>query len=167
MARARCLREPGTSARFQCPCCHLLAARLRTTPMRNGQGRWRCHNLAGSGDEAVFILTTRRPRRVTIGRMDAVDGSLKALRLGRDGATTLLAGALLSGVISQVLVAGVHPARPWQDARDFASHYRAIEALPFFYGFALIAGGVMVIVACHRIATAAEQTRTLMALLAT
>lgn len=96
--------------------------------------------------------------------MDDPAGYPRALRLGRDGATALLAGALLSGIISQTLIAGLHPSPPWQGARDFAAHYRAVEALPYFYGIALVAGSVMVIVACHRIASAAEKHRTTIAL---
>lgn len=97
--------------------------------------------------------------------MAETSGTESALRIGRNGATMLLVGAFLSGIVSQLVVVGVHPPPPWQGARDFAAHFHPIETLPYFYGFALVAGGVMVVAACHRLASDAEKTRTLIAVM--
>src|SRR4051794_12213144 len=65
------------------------------------------------------------------------------LRWASAGAWMTLAGALLSGPISLVLVNATHPQPPWQDSAVFVRQYHPIQTLRFFLGFVLVGGLVV------------------------
>ena len=60
-----------------------------------------------------------------------------------------------------------HPQPAWQSARVFAAHYHAIQSLPFFCGFLLVTGCVMLVASLHALADGRLRPLTLGALVFT
>lgn len=58
-----------------------------------------------------------------------------------------LLGFILSGPVGLVLVTWFGPQPEWISAVIFAEHYREIQALPYYFGFFLIGGMVMLVLA--------------------
>jgi hypothetical protein len=83
-----------------------------------------------------------------------------ALRAGIVAATCTLVGTVASGPFAQLVVATSHPQPSWQDARTFATHYHPVQALPFFLGFLLVAGFVLLVTSLHCLASARLRART-------
>lgn len=81
------------------------------------------------------------------------------LRWASAGAWMTLAGALLSGPISLVLVNSTHPQPPWQDSAAFVRQYHPIQTLPFFLGFALVGGLVVMTVGVSLLARPEHRVR--------
>jgi hypothetical protein len=92
---------------------------------------------------------------------------LPSLRTGIYGASMTVAGILLSGPLGLLLVWAVHPSPPWEGARVFVEHFHPIQTFPFFGGFALVFGYVMMIAAIHHIADEGQKTLTLIAVMFT
>lgn len=86
--------------------------------------------------------------------------SRSPLRAGIVAATVTLVGALASGPLAQLVVAGTHPQPPWQDARTFVAKYHPVQALPFLLGFLLVAGFVVLVASLHTLASARLRART-------
>jgi hypothetical protein len=63
-----------------------------------------------------------------------------ALRLGLAAGILLVVGLLLSGPLGLWLVNAVAPQPPWTGPAAFIEHYHPVQALPFFFGFVLVAG---------------------------
>jgi hypothetical protein len=81
--------------------------------------------------------------------MQTYDSRLAAWRLVLWGAIVTLLGALLSGPVSLAVLTAIRPSTPWVDPATFARSYSAVEALPYFLGFMLVAGSVMMITAIY------------------
>jgi len=76
----------------------------------------------------------------------------QAVRLGIAGAALTIVGILTSGPIGTVLVSAIHPSPPWQDAELFALNFHWIQTVPFFAGFALVGGYVVLFAALQAMA---------------
>ena len=81
-------------------------------------------------------------------------------RLVRAGALCALLGALTSGPLGLWLVHATHPQPPWRDEVTFVASYHWIQTLPFFAGFALVGGFVLLIAALHAEAPTTLRART-------
>jgi hypothetical protein len=90
-----------------------------------------------------------------------------ALRVGIYGAVATLAGILLSGPVGLLAVSAVHPSPPWLDAATYAQNYHPIQTLPFFGGFLLVGGYVVLMAAIHQLADEEKKTATLTAVMFT
>lgn len=62
------------------------------------------------------------------------------------GAATGLIGFILSGPIGFLLVLLTNPQPPWVNPSTFVSNYHWIQTLPYFFGFLLLAGMMMVVI---------------------
>ena len=49
-------------------------------------------------------------------------------------------GIVLSGLIGSGKVQPTHPAAPWTSAESYARQFHWVQTLPFYAGFALVAG---------------------------
>jgi hypothetical protein len=73
----------------------------------------------------------------------------RATRVGIYGAALILAGILLSGPLALLLVNATHPQPPWQGPELFVQNYHPVQSLPFFGGFFLVGGFVLLIASLH------------------
>lgn len=64
------------------------------------------------------------------------------------GASTALIGFLLSGPIGFLLVQFIQPQPAWTTAGDFVTHYNAWQNVPYYFGFVLV-GGMLILAAAH------------------
>jgi len=87
-----------------------------------------------------------------------------ACRTGIYAAAITLLGILLSGPLAILLLAKLHPQPPWQDAELFARHFHESQTFPYFAGFFLVGGYVVLMASLHALATDAEKPRTAAAL---
>ncbi|MCB0050825.1 MAG: hypothetical protein KDE24_14940 [Caldilinea sp.] len=86
-----------------------------------------------------------------------------ALRAGIWGAALTVAGILLSGPIGLLAVTIVHPSPPWLDAASYAQFFHPIQTAPFFGGFFLVGGYVVMIAALYELADEQQKTNALIA----
>jgi hypothetical protein len=73
-------------------------------------------------------------------------------KTGLCGALLTLFGILVSGPPALLLVNATHPQPPWQSAELFAKNFHPVQTLPFFGGFFLIGGFVLLLSSLHAIA---------------
>ena len=66
-----------------------------------------------------------------------------ALRAGIWGAALTVAGILLSGPIGLLVVTVLQPSPPWVDAASYAQAFHLIQTAPFFGGFLLVGGYIV------------------------
>lgn len=90
-----------------------------------------------------------------------------AHRAGVLGAAATLLGIVLSGPVAIVALEKTHPQPPWQGAEVFAQHYHFTQAAPYWAGFFLVGGYVVLIAALHALAPAVHRARANMALVFT
>lgn len=64
------------------------------------------------------------------------------------GAIVALTGYILSGPVAFVVVNLIKPQPAWVSAAVFAEHYSTLQDLPYYFGFLLI-GGMLMLVAGH------------------
>ncbi len=64
------------------------------------------------------------------------------------GSIVALAGFLLSGPLAFLFVQLIKPQPAWTSASVFAANYSAVQNLPYFFGFALV-GGLLVLAVAH------------------
>lgn len=83
------------------------------------------------------------------------------LRIGIIGAALTIAGILLSGPLGLLVVSAVQPSPPWQGAGLYAQSYHPVQILPFFGGFLLVGGYIVMMVALHLIAEERHKANTL------
>ena len=89
------------------------------------------------------------------------------LRAGIYGALINIAGILLSGPLGLILVMQVHPNPPWETPQLWAENYHPVQTLPFFFGFFLLGGYMMMFAVIHQIAEEKHKALTLTALIST
>jgi hypothetical protein len=87
------------------------------------------------------------------------------LRLGLAGALVNLAGILLSGPLGLVLVALVHPSPAWQTPQLWAKNYHPIQTVPFFFGFLLVGGYLVMMAVIHQLAEEQDKAHTSIAIM--
>jgi hypothetical protein len=86
-----------------------------------------------------------------------------ALRAGIWGAALTIAGILLSGPIGLLAVMALQPSPPWVDAASYAQSFHPIQTLPFFGGFFLVGGYVVMMAALYQLAEERQKAQALMA----
>jgi hypothetical protein len=64
------------------------------------------------------------------------------------GASTAFIGFILSGPIGSLFVQFIQPQTPWTTAADFVMHYNAWQNIPYYFGFVLV-GGMLILAAAH------------------
>jgi hypothetical protein len=64
------------------------------------------------------------------------------------GASTGLIGFILSGPIGFLLVQFIQPQPTWTTSGDFVTHYNAWQNVPYYFGFVLV-GGMLILAAAH------------------
>lgn len=79
-------------------------------------------------------------------------------KLTATGALVALAGYLLSGPGALLIIKNVQPQPPWTSARVFVEHYHPIQDLPYYFGFLLI-GGMLMLMAGHYLHASATGDR--------
>ncbi|MCO6451109.1 MAG: hypothetical protein J5I90_10020 [Caldilineales bacterium] len=89
------------------------------------------------------------------------------VRIGLIGAWLTIFGILLSGPLGLFIVTAVQPSGPWQDAATYAQNYHPIQTLPFFCGFLLVGGYVVMMAALHQLAEERHKAQTLIAVVFT
>ena len=72
-----------------------------------------------------------------------------AHRIGALGAILTAAGTLASGPLSVGLVALIRPQPAWGGSALFVEHYHWIQAVPFYFGFLLPGGGILMLVSIY------------------
>jgi len=88
-------------------------------------------------------------------------------RFGSAGAVLTAVGIVLSGPIGLMAVTLTHPAAPWTSAEAYARQFHWVQTLPFYAGFVLLAGCIMLMAALFAVADDAQRPRAAAALLAT
>jgi hypothetical protein len=81
-------------------------------------------------------------------------------KLGWTGAACTLAGAILSGPGAMLVVELSYPQPSWRGAEAFVERYHPVQALPYFLGFLLVGGFVLLIAALHADATKRHRARS-------
>ena len=89
------------------------------------------------------------------------------LRLGKLGALINIAGIVLSGPIGLALILLLHPTPAWDTPTLWAETYHPIKTLPFFFGFLLVGGYILMMAAAHELAEEQDRVYTSIALLFT
>lgn len=83
------------------------------------------------------------------------------------GAQLTLFGAVTSGPLGFAVVAATHPQPAWQNTELFVRSFHPVQVIPFYFGFSLIGGFVLLIAALHAMAPPALRVRTTCALIFT
>lgn len=73
-------------------------------------------------------------------------GHSDAYRIGMLGAILSTIGILTSGPLAVLVVALVHPQPLWDGADLFVDNFHRIQTLPFYFGFLLATGSIMMLV---------------------
>lgn len=68
---------------------------------------------------------------------------------GALGAILTAAGTLASGPLALPVVALVQPQPPWAGPGVFVENFHRIQTLPFYFGFVLLAGSILMLVSIH------------------
>jgi len=74
------------------------------------------------------------------------DSRVSAYRIGALGAILTAAGTLASGPLALAVVALVQPQPLWAGAGVFVENFHRIQTLPFYFGFVLLAGSILMLV---------------------
>jgi hypothetical protein len=94
-------------------------------------------------------------------------GTSTSLQMGITGAWLNIAGLILSGPLGLALVSIVHPSPSWQGAATYADNFHWIQTVPFFGGFALIVGYVLIFAAIYHVADDNKRPAAMVSVMAT
>jgi hypothetical protein len=72
-----------------------------------------------------------------------------AYNIGALGAILTTIGTLASGPLALLVIALVQPQPPWASSRVFVENYHRIQSLPFYFGFFLLAGSILMQVSVY------------------
>src|SRR5689334_18741724 len=75
------------------------------------------------------------------------------------GAIVALLGFVLSGPVAFLIVRIISPQPEWVSPLVFVQHYHIIQDLPYYFGF-LLTGGMLMIVTGHYLNFSEENKRT-------
>jgi len=83
--------------------------------------------------------------------MDMVEESARpgAYSIGTLGAILSAIGILTSGPLALPVVALVHPQPLWDSPELFVENFHRIQTLPFFFGYLLVAGSILMLVSVY------------------
>jgi hypothetical protein len=87
--------------------------------------------------------------------------------MGNTGAWLNIAGLILSGPLGLALVSIVHPSPSWQGAATYAYNFHWIQTVPFFGGFALIVGYVLMFAAIYHVSDDTKRPAAMVSVVAT
>jgi hypothetical protein len=90
-----------------------------------------------------------------------------ALRTGINASIAAIIGILLSGPVGLLVVNAVQPNVAWVSGKVFAEHYHPIQTFPFFCGFIMIGGFIVMIAAIYQVAGPQEKLLALVAVMLT
>ncbi len=90
-----------------------------------------------------------------------------ALRTGIWGAALTIAGILLSGPIGLLAVMTFSPSPAWVDAASYVQHFHPLQTAPFFGGFFLVGGYVVLVAALYQLAEEHQKANALSAVVFT
>lgn len=65
----------------------------------------------------------------------------------------VIASIFLSGPIGMFLTYVIHPQPSWVDAQTFARNFHFIQTLPFFFGFLLTIGSILLVTSTYKLAS--------------
>jgi hypothetical protein len=99
-----------------------------------------------------------------VSSLDAPADVRAACRVGVWGAIATLFGIVASGPLAFVVLAAIHPQPPWRDAELFARSFHPVQTLPFFVGFFLVGGYVVLVASLFALSRPAERARAASAL---
>ncbi len=88
-----------------------------------------------------------------------------ALRVGSLGALMVIVGTLFSGPLGFLVISATAPQPAWSGPSVYAVHYHFIQTVPFYFGFLLIPGSILIVASIYRLA--AGKTWALLALIFT
>jgi len=83
-----------------------------------------------------------------------------AQRTGRYGAACTPLGALLSGPVAMLVGNATYPPPPWQGPELFVRSYHPVQTLPFFLGFILVSGFIVLVATLHAVARGEQRALT-------
>jgi len=86
--------------------------------------------------------------------------TIKACRIGMGAAFCTLVGLVLSGPLAVVVLGKLHPQPAWQGAEPFAQNFHMSQTFPYFAGFFLVGGYVMLMASLHALASDEQKPRT-------
>ena len=86
-------------------------------------------------------------------------------RMAIRGALVALFGLLLSGPVSIALLAMVRKSVGWNGADDFAKYFWPMQVAPFYFGFVLVVGYLMLFAGLYDYATDDEKPRARVAVM--
>ena len=72
-----------------------------------------------------------------------------AYGVGMLGAIICAAGIVTSGPLALLVVALVQPQPPWEGAATFVDSFHPIQELPFYFGFLLVLGSILMLVSVY------------------
>jgi len=64
------------------------------------------------------------------------------------GAITALIGFILSGPVGFIIVQGIKPQPEWTSVAVFVAHYNSLQNVPYYFGFILV-GGMLILAVAH------------------
>jgi hypothetical protein len=99
--------------------------------------------------------------------MEKIEKLTSAYQLGIYGAISTIVGILVSGPLGLVVVSQVAPQPAWQNAQVFAENLHWLQSMPYFAGFFLVIGYVVMIAAIYQVAEHEDKTRALTAVVLT
>lgn len=99
--------------------------------------------------------------------MQTNERTASALRTGIWGAALTIAGILLSGPIGLVAVMTFSPSPAWVDAASYVQHFHPLQTAPFFGGFFLVGGYVVLVAALYQLAEERQKANAMSAVIFT
>jgi hypothetical protein len=99
--------------------------------------------------------------------MEKTENRTSAYQLGIYGAISTIIGILLSGPLGLVVVSQLAPQPAWQNAQVFAENLHWLQSTPYFAGFFLVGGYVVMLAAMYQVAEDKDKTRALVAVVFT
>ncbi len=77
--------------------------------------------------------------------------NVTAYRMATLSAYVTLFGIIFSGPLALLVVSIVQQQPPWESVQAFVENYHDIQSLPFYFGFLLIAGSIVMIAALYEL----------------
>jgi hypothetical protein len=81
--------------------------------------------------------------------MSEISAQTDAYRIGKLGAILAAIGILTSGPLALPVVALVQTQPPWENSELFVENFHRIQTLPFFFGYLLLGGSVLMLVSVY------------------
>ena len=76
-----------------------------------------------------------------------------AYSVGAAGAILSIVGIIASGPLALPVIAFVQAQPPWDGPALYVEHFHRIQTLPFYFGFLLVTGSILMLVSIYRLST--------------